>query len=103
MLPDVDQPFTQDDDGFEEDDDEPPCPGPDVAHRPTQKSAKDGGRKYFLFAAAEAGCLSCVKQLALREGVDPNSITTTAGYTVVGFEEWGYKQTSSPRCMEVVA
>ena len=47
------------------------CAGPDVAHVPKQKSARSGGRVYFLYKAAQHGCLACVKHLVDTEGVDP--------------------------------
>ena len=68
------------------------CPGPDIAHRPTQKSAKAGERKYYLFAAAEHGCLACVRHLVQHEGVDPGSSSKTCKYSALGFAEWGARQ-----------
>ena len=41
----------------------------DTAHVPTVKSAKLGGRKYFLFKAAVDGCLGCVRKLIDVEGL----------------------------------
>ena len=71
----------------------PRCPGPDAAHKPTQKSfKKGGGRKYYLFAAASAGCLDCVKRLVLEEGVDPKSTSDSCKYTAVSFAEWSLQQ-----------
>ena len=78
------------------------CPGPDLAHRPTQKSAKKGERKCFLFAAAEAGCLQCVKHLVLNENIDPKAISNGSKYSVIAFAEWGAREQSKTiRCLEV--
>jgi organic hydroperoxide reductase OsmC/OhrA len=78
------------------------CPGPDKAHQPTQKSYKrTRGRQYFLFTAAEAGCLKCVQKLVLEEGIDPKSTSTTCGYSVEDFAEWGYEQTKNEGCHQV--
>ena len=80
------------------------CAGPDVAHRPTQKSAKGGGRKYFLFAAAEGGCVECVRRLVLEEGVDPESTSTGCKYTARSFAEWSMKQGLNERgCRDVIS
>ena len=79
------------------------CAGPDVAHRPTQKSAKRGGRKYFLFAAAQGGCVECVRRLVLEEGVDPESTSTTCKYTARSFAEYGLQQGLNERgCRDVI-
>ena len=79
------------------------CPGPDVAHKPMQKSAKTGGRKYFLFTACEAGCLPCVRRLVVDEGIDPRSESTTCHFSAIRFAELGYKRTGNEGCLEVAA
>ena len=65
------------------------CDGPDVAHVPRQRSACDGGRIYFLFKACEDGCLSCVRELVEKEGVDPRQSSLSGKYTAMDFAEWG--------------
>ena len=72
------------------------CDGPDVAHVPRQRSACDGGRIYFLFKACEDGCLSCVRELVEREGVDPRQSSLSGKYTVMDFAEWGQSCSSCP-------
>jgi len=56
------------------------CLGPDATHVPTQKSAKGGGRAYYLFKAAEDGCLSCVRKLIEKLGIDLLAFSTIFKY-----------------------
>ena len=65
------------------------CDGPDVAHVPKQRSARGGGRLYFLFQACEDGCLSCVRQLVEKEGVDPRQLSSSSKYAAMDFAAWG--------------
>ena len=72
------------------------CDGPGVAHVPKQSSARDRGRIYFLFKACEDGCLSCVRQLVEKEGVDPRQLSSSSQYTAMDFAAWGRSCSSSP-------
>ena len=64
------------------------CLGPNIAHVPTQKSARLGGRKYFLFKAAVDGCLGCVRKLIDVEGIDPLAVSTTGKWSALDFVKW---------------
>ena len=65
------------------------CPGPDVAHVPTQKSyKKTKDRKYFLFRAAEDGCVPCVHSLITHEGIDPMAQSDSCKYSAEDFATW---------------
>ena len=64
------------------------CAGLDRAHQPTQSGARSGERKYFLFQAAQDGCLQCVKHVVENEGVHPLSTSSRAKYTAAAFAEW---------------
>ena len=55
------------------------CAGPEVAHVPAQKSTRSGGRVYYLYKAAEHGCLACVKHLVDIEGMDPKQASANRG------------------------
>ncbi len=81
------------------------CPGPDTAHIPTQKSARAGGREYYLFAAAYDGCLTCVQKLVEVEKVDVFATPRSCKYTALDFAEWEVSQQTSraPQCERVVA
>ena len=81
------------------------CPGPDTAHIPTQKSARAGGREYYLFAAACDGCLTCVQKLVEVEKVDVFATPRSCKYTALDFAEWEVSQQTSraPQCERVVA
>ena len=81
------------------------CPGPDTAHIPTQKSARTGGREYYLFTAARDGCLACVQMLVEEELVDVFATSKTQKYTALDFAEWEVSQETSraPGCAHVVA
>ena len=72
------------------------CCGPDVAHVPKQKSARSGGRVYFLYKAAEDGCLACVKHLVDTEGVDPKQVSASCGYSALDFAAWAKSSSSDP-------
>ena len=73
------------------------CAGPDVVHVPKQKSARGGGRVYFLYKAAEHGCLTCVKQLVEGEGVDPKQVSPNTRYLALDYAAWGQSSSSDPR------
>lgn len=69
------------------------CPGPGIAHIPTRKAkAKQTGKEYFLFTAAEHGCLACVRQLVEEEGVSVDSQSLSCKYTALDFAEWFQKK-----------
>ena len=72
------------------------CAGPEVAHVPTQKSARSGGRVYYLYKAAEHGCLACVKHLVDIEGVDPKQASANRGYSALDYAVWGQSSSSDP-------
>ena len=72
------------------------CDGPDVAHVPKQRSARDRSRIYSLFKACENGCLSCVRQLVEKEGVDPRQLSSSSKYTAMDFAVWGRSCSSCP-------
>ena len=84
------------------------CPGPETAHRPTQKSYKDSNdRKYYLFKAAEDGCVACVRMLITEEGIDPHEQSNTCKYTALQFASWAVEQAKKKGrddrgCAEVV-
>ena len=80
------------------------CEGPDAAHVPTQKSAREGGREYYLFTAAGDGCLPCVKHLVEVERVDVFATSQTCKYTALAFAEWEVTEHTSraPQCASVV-
>ena len=59
---------------------------------------------YFLFSAAEKGCLACVRQLIEKEGVDASSQSLTNKYTALDFAEWFQSKGDNPDgCAEVAA
>ena len=81
-----------------------PCKGHGFAHRPRyQKKLDEGGKMYFLFTAAEHGCLACVKTLIEDEGVCPNSQSLQNKYTALDFAEWFAKKGKNPTGCEEVA
>ena len=59
---------------------------------------------YFLFTAAEHGCLACVKKLIQEEGVCANSKSLNNQYTALDFAEWFEEKGDNPSgCAEVAA
>ena len=69
------------------------CPGFAIAHIPTRKAEKkQTGKEYFLFTAAEHGCLACVRELVEVEAVSVHSQSQTQKYTALDFAEWAQKK-----------
>ena len=56
---------------------------PGFAHLPPQTRRTQ--RKYFLFEAARAGCVPCVRHFLTEEKIDPFSRSETHGYSVLDF------------------
>ena len=80
------------------------CSGPDVAHVPPDRCGKAAERIYYLYKAAEHGCLPCVKQLIESEGLDPRKTSLTCHYSAADFARWGQSRSSRPaRYEEVLA
>ena len=63
---------------------------PGASHRPSKRQRSQ--RKYWLFAAASAGCLRCVRHYVEEESVDPGSKSDTHGWTVLDFAVWAKDQ-----------
>lgn len=59
---------------------------PSTAHVP---STRPGNRIYWLFQAAQEGCLECVRRLVEEEGLDVDSKSQTQGWSALSFAEWG--------------
>ena len=63
---------------------------PGVSHPPTKR--RRALRKYWLFGAARAGCLRCVRHYIDVEGVDPASKSDTHGWSALDFAVWARQQ-----------
>ena len=63
---------------------------PGVSHPPSKRRRAD--RKCWLFGAASAGCLRCVRHYVEDESVDPLSRSETNGWTALDFAEWARQQ-----------
>ena len=80
------------------------CSGNGYCHVPYHKQKlAQGGKMYFLFTAAEHGCVACVKQLIEEEGVNANSQSLHNKYTALDFAEWFAKKGKNPTGCEEVA
>ena len=55
-------------------------------HKPSQK--RRHLEKYWLFSAAGAGCLACVRRLLEVDKVDPESVSDSQSYNVFDFAMW---------------
>ena len=59
---------------------------------------------YFLFSAAEKGCLACVRQLIEKEGGDFRSRSLHNRYTALDFAPWFAEKGDNPSgCAEIAA
>lgn len=63
-------------------------------------------KAYELFAAAEAGCMFCVRDL-VRAGVDVNTPSLNGGFNAIGWAKWGRDHTApeprvSENCSQIV-
>ena len=67
-----------------------PACSPGVSHPPSKRQRPH--RKYWLFGAASAGCLRCVRHYVENEGVEPLSKSDSHGWTSLDFAVWAGQQ-----------
>ena len=63
---------------------------PGKSHAPTKR--RRARRKYWLFGAARAGCMRCVRHFIEVERVDPTSKSDTHGWSALDFAAWARQQ-----------
>ena len=63
---------------------------PGVSHPPSKKRRSQ--RKYWLFEAAGAGCLQCVRHYLVEECLELQSKSDSQGWTALDFAAWARQQ-----------